>query len=83
MKKSFVRKRRQPIGPLLRVAVVLLLPIGVVPVARAEKPSWPRFLGTEFSGDAINPPSPQQLAKSPRIRWALDVGDGYGLGVFS
>ncbi|MEM9826525.1 MAG: PQQ-binding-like beta-propeller repeat protein [Planctomycetota bacterium] len=83
MKKSFVRKRRQPIGPLLRVAVVLLLPIGFVPVACAEKPSWPRFLGVEFSGDAINPQSPQQLAKSPRIRWALDVGDGYGLGVFS
>ncbi|SMP58155.1 PQQ-like domain-containing protein [Neorhodopirellula lusitana] len=52
----------------------------------AESPEWPRFLNDDFSGSVdLDPeqatPSTLSWNQPPKIAWALDLGDGYGLGV--
>ncbi|WP_443217464.1 outer membrane protein assembly factor BamB family protein [Rhodopirellula sp. P2] len=51
------------------------------------QPDWPRFLNDDFSGSAkLTESAPQSIASlnwngQPKCHWALEVGDGYGIGV--
>ncbi|PHQ32650.1 outer membrane protein assembly factor BamB family protein [Rhodopirellula bahusiensis] len=51
------------------------------------QPNWPRFLNDDFSGSAkLTDSAPESIASldwndPPKFHWALEVGDGYGIGV--
>lgn len=51
--------------------------------------SWPRFLNATMDGVAmLSPDAPASIAdldwsESPSMRWSLELGDGYGIGVVS
>lgn len=63
----------------------------VISTGRAQspltQPDWPRFLNDDFSGSAkLAESAPDSIASldwksEPKFHWALDVGDGYGIGV--
>ena len=48
--------------------------------------AWPRFLNVNFDGTATEDPDgsaaprPIDWTVEPRLRWTLDVGEGYGMG---
>ncbi|WP_231612072.1 outer membrane protein assembly factor BamB family protein [Novipirellula galeiformis] len=66
------------------IAIGILLLGGVcgtsLPVqAEDSTPRWPRLLGQNYDGNAEVEQTFDWKTK-PKLRWALDVGEGYGLG---
>ncbi|WP_039961267.1 outer membrane protein assembly factor BamB family protein [Rhodopirellula europaea] len=69
----------------------IVLTFVVISTGRAQspltQPDWPRFLNDDFSGSAkLTESAPNSIASlnwksEPKFHWALDVGDGYGIGV--
>ncbi|MEM9588467.1 MAG: PQQ-binding-like beta-propeller repeat protein [Planctomycetota bacterium] len=75
---------RDPQGslPPLPIALFLLFSIGVFDVD-ASAQSWPRFLNSTYDGAATEFEGSIDWTSSPRFLWALDVGEGYGIGSLS
>jgi len=44
---------------------------------------WPRFLGPAFDGTVGKPTAEIDWTRAPKMKWGIEVGDGYGIGSVS
>lgn len=63
---------------LISRAAILVLTVFTLHLPAASAEDWPRFLGARYDGVAKDPGF--DWSQPPLFRWALPVGDGYGIG---